>query len=198
MRAPGHVGLGLLAGATCDVALRHTVGVAPFIGHEAAVLSVLIAGALLPDIDSDNAVIRNALGLGAKQGLDGAAISAGMKSAGVEHRGVTHSLAALAVVTVLTAICTFFMPDASLALPLAAFLGYGSHLIGDMLTPHGVPLLWPLDRKFHLLPKPLRFRTGSVAEWLVTALLVGLILLILPGSFIADILDFGEFERWLP
>jgi membrane-bound metal-dependent hydrolase YbcI (DUF457 family) len=49
--------------------------------------------------------------------------------------------------------------------PLAAALGAGTHILGDMLTLTGCPLAWPLTmREFHLTPRPLRFTTGHWPE----------------------------------
>jgi membrane-bound metal-dependent hydrolase YbcI (DUF457 family) len=58
--------------------------------------------------------------------------------------------------------------------PLAAALGCGTHIAGDMLTKCGCPLAWPATmREFHLLPGPLRFTTGKTAErWIVGPLLL--------------------------
>ena len=69
----------------------------------------------------------------------------------------------------------------------ALLLGYGSHLALDAMTRHGVPLLpargrdgrWGFGRRSHLLPRPLRFVTGSDAENVLQALLFGLDLLLL-------------------
>jgi len=52
--------------------------------------------------------------------------------------------------------------------PLAAALGTGTHIIGDMATVSGCPLAWPASmREYHLLPGPLRFTTGKAAEHVV-------------------------------
>ncbi len=58
--------------------------------------------------------------------------------------------------------------------PLAAVLGAGTHILGDMLTRCGCPLAWPVTmREFHLLPRPMRFTTGKLAEHvIVTPLLL--------------------------
>lgn len=41
-----------------------------------------------------------------------------------------------------------------------------THLLADMSTYSGVPIIWPLtDRSLHILPKPLRFRTDSAIEY---------------------------------
>jgi membrane-bound metal-dependent hydrolase YbcI (DUF457 family) len=54
--------------------------------------------------------------------------------------------------------------------PLALALGMSTHIAGDMLTDRGCVVLSPLTKhKFHLLPEPLAFTTGTrpemVARW---------------------------------
>ncbi len=72
------------------------------------------------------------------------------------HRGATHWLLA-ALIVALPAIA-FLGPHAGLYLGA----GYLSHLALDMLTRSGIPLLGPFSkRRLHLLPKPLRVRTGG-------------------------------------
>jgi membrane-bound metal-dependent hydrolase YbcI (DUF457 family) len=58
--------------------------------------------------------------------------------------------------------------------PLAAVLGAGTHILGDTLTRCGCPLAWPVTmREFHLLPRPMRFTMGKLAEhMIVTPLLL--------------------------
>ena len=66
------------------------------------------------------------------------------------HRGFTHSLLA-----VFGALALFYLkvPD-SWIIPADALqglvLGYLSHILADMLTPAGVPLLWPCRWRFRL------------------------------------------------
>lgn len=66
------------------------------------------------------------------------------------HRGFTHSLLA-----VMLGLCLFYLkvPDTWL-IPADALqgmvLGYLSHILADMLTPAGVPLLWPCRWRFRL------------------------------------------------
>ncbi|WP_064546166.1 metal-dependent hydrolase, partial [Kluyvera georgiana] len=66
------------------------------------------------------------------------------------HRGFTHSLLA-----VFAALTLFYLkvPD-SWIVPADALqgmvLGYLSHILADMLTPAGVPLLWPCRWRFRL------------------------------------------------
>ncbi len=58
--------------------------------------------------------------------------------------------------------------------PLAAALGAGTHIAGDMLTRCGCPLAWPFTmREFHLTPRRLWFTTGHWPEHvIVTPLLL--------------------------
>lgn len=64
---------------------------------------------------------------------------------------------------------------------VAAAVGVGcaTHVVGDMLTEQGCPLLYPFKQHFRLLPRPLAFTTGTRPElWLVgPALIAGLGLL---------------------
>ncbi len=66
------------------------------------------------------------------------------------HRGFTHSLLA-----VFALLATFYLkvPE-SWFIPADALqgmvLGYLSHILADMLTPAGVPLLWPCRWRFRL------------------------------------------------
>ena len=53
-------------------------------------------------------------------------------------------------------------------IPLAAGLGVTVHVVGDMLTVQGCPLMWPVsDRHVRILPWPLAFTTGRWPEHLV-------------------------------
>ena len=67
---------------------------------------------------------------------------------------------------------------------LALGLGYASHVvIADAMTIAGVPLIWPASRRFHLLPRFLRVRTGGPAEWLVFLMVAALFVWLLPAMF---------------
>lgn len=66
------------------------------------------------------------------------------------HRGFTHSLLAIVAGILLF---TLRLPPQSI-IPLDAFhamiIGYLSHIAADMLTPAGVPLLWPCRWRFRV------------------------------------------------
>jgi inner membrane protein len=95
----------------------------------------------------------------------------------LRHRGISHSLAALAtcsavawlVLTVVTQnpltvgeITLAVDANVPAVLTMAFALGFGSHLVADACTPVGIEPWLPLSRrKFWLLPKRLRGRTGG-------------------------------------
>ncbi|WP_368502668.1 metal-dependent hydrolase (plasmid) [Alkalihalophilus sp. As8PL] len=95
------------------------------------------------------------------------------------HRTISHTLL---FIVVLTGVCYGGLNTLGVADSLLYSIGLGigmlSHAIGDSMTPHGVPLLWPfIPQKIRT---PITFRTGSYKERLVASVLalvnVGLIL----------------------
>ena len=140
-----------------------------------------LLGALLPDIDAEESTIKSELGLAGRM------LGGGLSLFGVRHRGLTHrGIVALLVLAVGVVMGDLWgWPDAGWAFGL----GWVSHVLADGLTVAGVPLLWPWKKKdFHLLPKPLRVRTGGPVEGLIFVMIVsGLFLgVILTGNPIVD------------
>ncbi|MCS7461565.1 metal-dependent hydrolase [Paenibacillus doosanensis] len=84
-------------------------------------------------------------------------LSALLKLLGIHHRTMTHSIVFTALI-------------AGALSPLPPLYGwtfvwaYASHPLIDLLNEQGVALLWPIRRKFRLLPKFLAIDTGSRAE----------------------------------
>jgi inner membrane protein len=176
VKGTGHIVVSTVLVGAADAALRFVPGDLTAAG---LALGAAGLGALLPDVDSDESAIRQQWGLARSGSLGGKLLSAGLGAAGVEHRGVTHSLVAVGVALAL-GLSLYLAAPRYAAVGLAFALGYLGHLAGDMLTRSGVPLLWPKERRFHLLPEKLRFHTGGGAEYAVTllaALLLGLLLL---------------------
>jgi inner membrane protein len=145
MMAGSHIVLG----ACARVVAARLSGVAP----EPAAMAAAALGALLPDIDHPGSWAGRKMRL----------VSVPLSMV-VGHRGVTHSL--LAVVAGLAVLGTLGVGFA--AAPLV--VGYLSHLAADMLTPSGVPLLWPNRRRFAL---PV-CGTGGIVELLLVAALAAL------------------------
>lgn len=112
-------------------------------------------GGLLPDLDHP----ESALGRRIKF------ISLPL-SAVFGHRGMTHSLlAAIGLLAILVAVTTMpaYASLGGLVAPLC--IGYLSHLLGDSLTPSGVPLFWPRKRTYSFR----LFKTWSWQETVFTA-----------------------------
>ncbi len=143
MMAGSHVVVGAAAWAVVATLGHHPPA-------DPAALAAAAAGALLPDIDHPKSWMGRKLW----------PVSVPL-AALIGHRGLTHSLVAVAATLFLAA--TFGM--GWMALPAA--VGYLSHLAADALTPSGVPLLWPVRWRFAL---PL-CRTGGVLEILVVVAL---------------------------
>jgi membrane-bound metal-dependent hydrolase YbcI (DUF457 family) len=137
-----------------------------------------IFGALAPDIDAEESTIKHELG------LVGSVASAGLRLFGVQHRGLTHrGLTTIGVMGLAWGLAGH-LGYAEVGLTFG--LGYLSHVLTDALTKRGVPLGWPLPGQFHLLPGPLRIRTGGPAEALL--FLGGAMVLIwLAGDIIASL-----------
>lgn len=76
------------------------------------------------------------------------------------HRGLTHSL-------LMTIYVWLVAHMAAPELATAITVGYASHLIADMLTVSGIPLLWPLPWKFSVSQLGIKIKTGS---WVDTSL----------------------------
>jgi inner membrane protein len=145
MMAGSHVALGAAA----------WIVAAPHIGLPALdpiAIGLAVLGGLLPDIDHPKSWVGKRL----RPASD---VVAGVFG----HRGITHSL--LAVLG-----CWLLLRSQAIPVRYAAPLvvGYLSHLVGDLLTPGGLRLAWPLRGTWAL---PL-CRTGSAFEPLVVALVV--------------------------
>ena len=97
----------------------------------------------------------------------------------VGHRTLTHSFVGLLLFLIPVWLLFGRFPD----LFLAIAAGCTSHIVADALNTPGVPLLWPLDWRFRLLPGGVR--SGGIAEVLValvaTILTAGGLVLLYPA-----------------
>jgi inner membrane protein len=119
--------------------------------------SVLIAAAtsVLPDADYPKSWIGHQLG----------SISEDLHRF-FGHRSFLHSFLALVLVTVVLGLPLWWIFGHS-AVIVAVFVGYGSHLLADMMTLGGVQLFWP-SRAIAVLPGRDEYR---VVSYLCLALL---------------------------
>ena len=114
----------------------------------------LFLGALLPDIDC----VKSQLGKRVRPLSDLIEKVCG-------HRGVTHSLTGFGVLVVVVGLVSVAFAHAFF---LPFLCGYGSHLLLDGMTPHGVYPLHPLKFK---LSGPVK--TGSWLERLFFTIVLG-------------------------
>lgn len=116
-----------------------------------------------------------ALGMGLVGPLLGTLVLRLVRLVAGGHRRLTHSLVLSLPLALLAALLWSIQPIWALVVGLLAW-GQWLHLVGDLVTPAGVPLLYPLsDRAVCLLPRPL----AVLGEPLITlaALLCGALLL---------------------
>lgn len=129
--------------------------------------ALLAAGvaALLPDIDHPNSYVGRKI-----------PIIPGLIKITMGHRGPLHSLPAALLVSLVVTVA------GGPLLGIAAGVGYLAHILGDMLTPSGVPLLWPAIRKNIKLPA---VKTGGLLERFVVfpGLCLGLMVLVISSIF---------------
>lgn len=135
-------------------------------GWQALALAGVAAtvGALLPDVDSDESIIRRSTGTARSNGCIGKLAALGISAITGGHRVGTHTAVAWLVISAIA----WLAGRASGLTPVAiAFsVGYLSHLLADALTVEGVPLFWPLaKRRVCLLPSFIAIRTGTFAEY---------------------------------
>jgi len=64
------------------------------------------------------------------------------------HRGFTHSILAIILCLILFRLQLSQFKIITIDVFHGMILGYISHIIADMLTPAGVPLLWPCSFRF--------------------------------------------------
>jgi membrane-bound metal-dependent hydrolase YbcI (DUF457 family) len=88
-------------------------------------------------------------------------------SAGLRALRLGHGLTADILGTAAAAAVTFAGTGLALV-PLACLTGWSTHIAGDMLTDSGCMLAYPASKyRFHLLPEPLAFTTGTRPETLI-------------------------------
>jgi membrane-bound metal-dependent hydrolase YbcI (DUF457 family) len=73
------------------------------------------------------------------------------------HRGWMHSLRGLAIISVLL-------------LPFIEIVYFSGWIVwADMMNPSGIPLFYPQQRRWHILPRTWCIRSGSLEEELLFA-----------------------------
>ncbi len=122
-----HLGFGLLLGTAF---------------HSKYVFILSGIGSLLPDIDANNSIINKLIHSSKKNSNRNRNGSKNRnRNNYLKHRGIMHSL----TVPFLIYLIYFAFMRNNLILPF--IVGYLSHLLLDMLTPMGVPLIAPVSNK---------------------------------------------------
>lgn len=98
------------------------------------------------------------------------------------HRSFLHGLLALALATATLGLLLWWITG-SAASTVAVFVGYGSHLLADMMTLGGVQLFWP-SRLIAVFPGRDEYRvvSGGNSERVFVAFALALALLFYPVS----------------
>ena len=115
-------------------------------------------GSCLPDLDAANSKIRS-LKIGGVQPFRAVGAVAHWAFG---HRGLMHS--PLALLGLAFGLRQLLCPWVGPACCAALWLGYGSHLLLDAITPSGIPLGFGNKPRLRLLPKKLCIPTGSFGE----------------------------------
>ncbi|MEI6477635.1 MAG: metal-dependent hydrolase [bacterium] len=129
----------------------------------AGVLVVSCIGSLLPDIDQPGSRLWNALPFGH--------IGGELVNPFLAHRNLTHSFLGYGIVCYgmyrLLLLAPLYWGLGRHYVFIAFAIAYGSHILADMLTVEGVPLLFPNQHMFGIPPHPfqgLRIETGHWFE----------------------------------
>jgi inner membrane protein len=142
MLFPTHVLLGILIFLLARTHLT---------GNTYLILSLILLGSILPDIDEHKSKITR------WSGLLGKIVSFLFK-----HRGILHSIFTPLI------FCSFLGLLWDFDYALALFLGYVGHLFADALTPMGIPIFYPFT-PFRLKGP---FKTGNISEMTIIVLLI--------------------------
>ena len=163
-----------------------TIGVVSYLNYApesynpATFFAILIAcyfASLLPDLDRPTAKIWSDLPLGHEVGH--------VVDPFFKHRNISHSILGVVIFACLAYFLFMKFPsywgiDKYILLGVSV-AAYFSHLLADMFTVEGVPLLFPVKKMFGIPPKPfegVRIETGKWFENMVLFPIINLILVI--------------------
>lgn len=118
----------------------------------------VVFGAIFPDIDEPHSYIGRRLYFVSE-----------FLSLFIHHRGITHTLLIVGIYALIGYIlyASFGFGDFTKSIVIGFLIGNIGHILGDMMTKSGVSLFYPFSEKsYGLMPKPMRFYTGGVTEYL--------------------------------
>ncbi len=97
----------------------------------------------------------------------------------LKHRGFTHSISMLVMIYVLLRYIEFTTSFKNIS--IVGTVSYSSHLLCDMITKRGIPLLYPISNKYYSIGK---LKVGSFWGNFIEMVLIILLLIIVTFSFI--------------
>lgn len=176
MTGKTHQVLGILAGGGVFFALNKEVAYNP-----ATFFAVLFCSsffALLPDLDRPVAKVWQTIPYGHQAGH--------VVDPFFKHRNFSHSIAGTFLFIYLAYFILQKFPfywgiDINFVI-ISAGVAYASHLLADMFTVQGIPLLFPYRRMLGIPPKPfegIRIETGKWFENLVLFPVLNIILIVI-------------------
>lgn len=143
----------------------------------AAVLVGSHLASLMPDLDQSAAEIWNSIPLGHVAGK--------VVDPFIKHRNFTHSLLGILIFGYLIYSLLHLFPDYwgihQNVVFVAMMISFGSHLLADMFTVEGIPLLYPYKGMMGIPPRPfqgIRIMTGKWFENLVLFPIINIVLLV--------------------
>ncbi|MCB9290703.1 MAG: metal-dependent hydrolase [Lewinellaceae bacterium] len=175
MRAPNHIAGGLVFTGICSSLSGVNVFASP------VYLGLAISASLLPDIDHPKTLIGSLL----------KPISVTINRR-YGHRTITHSGVTLTILTLILAIIEKLAAGSN-SLSLVFFFAYFSHLMLDMMTLQGVPLLYPITKNPFVIPgnPAYRIRTGDLrAEAVMFCLFLSM------GLFLRPLFEHGFWTSY--
>ncbi|AKM82581.1 TPA: metal-dependent hydrolase [Candidatus Berkelbacteria bacterium] len=158
MTAKTHQIIRLTSGFTCFLVNSNST-------YNPATLSAVLVfsyiAALLPDVDQPTGKLWHILPFGH--------VFAKISDPFLEHRNITHSLLGIIIVSIgFYYLFKTFPPywgiDTRLVF-ICTIISYFFHLLADMFTNEGIPLLFPYHRFFGIPPKPLNGFRVATGEW---------------------------------
>ncbi len=175
MKTPNHIIGGLVFTGICSSLSGVNVFSSP------VYTGLAVGAALLPDIDHPKTLIGSL--------LKPLSVTINRRYG---HRTITHSGVTLAVLTLAVAIIEKLSAGAN-SLALVFFFAYFSHLMLDMMTLQGVPLLYPITKNPFVIPgnPGYRIRTGDLrAEAVMFCLFLSL------GLFLRPLFEHGFWTSY--
>jgi inner membrane protein len=145
----------ILTGVISGAAVANAADLDP--AKSVAFVAITAVCALLPDLDHPGSTLSR------KLWIPGRAFASIIEHV-FGHRQITHSVLGVGLLMAGLA----FAPHLPAHCYWAVILGCATHIVGDMLTVSGVPLLWPVPQKFRLFNMP---TGGNLETFAVTPIL---------------------------